>query len=91
MRLCLLGSPDVKVVLILNWTKLPYGRVKGTVGLFQETSMASHFGGSMQYVLSTLSVVVFLLSIIDYDTNGMGFFCFRQSLRTKATLRLIST
>lgn len=53
--------------------------------------MASHIGGSMQYVLSTLSVVVFLLSIIDYDTNGMGFFCFRQSLRTKATLRLIST
>lgn len=34
MRLCLLGSPDVKVVLILNWTKLPYGRVKGTVGAF---------------------------------------------------------
>ena len=34
MRLWLLGSPDVKVVLILNWTKPSQGRVKGTVEAF---------------------------------------------------------
>ena len=34
MRLWLLGSTDVKVVLILNWTKLSQGKVKGIIEAF---------------------------------------------------------
>ena len=34
MCLWILGSPVVKVVLILKWTKLSQGRVKGTVEAF---------------------------------------------------------
>lgn len=34
MRLWLLGSSDVKVVLILSWTRLSQERVKGTIEVF---------------------------------------------------------
>ena len=71
MRLWLLGSPDVKVVLILSWTKLSQGRVKGTVEAFSEDVNGQPYK-RQHAVRTSLSAV-----LIDYDTNRMGVFLFQ--------------
>ena len=54
MCLWILGSPVVKVVLILKWTKLSQGRVKGTVEAFAKDFDGQPYNGSRRYVLFTL-------------------------------------